>query len=98
MRRYREFVWLRTNFKLDASHKERKVPELPPKSIFKSFSDKKFHDERLRGLETFLKAIVTDEMFMDESSTCKPFFRSITIIVLILREYLSEIMSSCESD
>lgn len=62
-------MWLRTNFKLDASHKERKVPDLPPKTLFKSFSDKKFHDERQRGLEQFLKAIVSDEAFMDENST-----------------------------
>ena len=69
MRRYREFVWLRTHFKLDSSRSERKVPELPPKSVFKSFSDKKFQEERQRGLDTFIQKITKDEMFQDENST-----------------------------
>jgi hypothetical protein len=67
MRRYREFVWLRTHFKLDGKFKERKVPDLPPKSMFKSFSDKKFNEERLRGLETFINAICTDDSFLGEN-------------------------------
>jgi hypothetical protein len=76
MRRYREFVWLRTHFKLDSKHKERKVPELPPKAVFKSLSDKKFNNERMKGLEDFLQAICTDETFLEENSTTCPHRKS----------------------
>lgn len=61
-------MWLRTHFKLDSKSQERKVPELPPKSVFKSLSDKKFNDERLKGLENFIHAVCTDDNFLDENS------------------------------
>lgn len=69
MRRYREFVWLRTQFKLDSANKIRKVPDLPPKAILKSFTDTKFNNERLKGLESFLKEICAEEAFQDENRT-----------------------------
>ncbi|MBN3313076.1 SNXAA protein, partial [Atractosteus spatula] len=64
-RRHREFVWLRQRLQDNALLI--KLPELPPRNLFFSMTNKQHVTERMKGLQHFLEEVLQNAVLLSDS-------------------------------